>query len=121
VGLRRSIHDYDEAITLEQYKAMTAGIARPLTDLPTGSWTDARRSTDALASQVVTETLGYIHERTKPVDNLSIYPDCGTPQAQRRHQFHRTTTCGPCLEARAEVAARKRERRRNPGEPKDAA
>lgn len=121
MGLRRSDWDYTKAITLEEYR--TLDLTRPVTDLPTGSWSDARRSTDALASKAVTEVLGYVPENVEPVDNLSIYPDCGTETAGRRHRFERRTTCLPCAIALTKAGRVKRARRRNPGEstPKDAA
>jgi hypothetical protein len=136
MGLVRSTHDFDMAITLEGYRALE--LTRPLTDLPTGSWSDAKRSTGALASQCVTEVLGYVPQPGSLGDtlalavagnprDLSIYPTCGTTRGAAQHYRDATPTCQACLDARnAKNRAKKgrqRARRRNPGEPapKDAA
>jgi hypothetical protein len=129
VGLNRDPHyrrnDDWSSMTLDEYHALDPG--RPLTDAPIGGMTDARRSTSALASAVVSETLGFVPTKGTILDTLArlseddtrIYPDCGTTLALERHYRHKTPPCDDCLEAprRPRRPGKTRPRRRNPGEP----
>jgi hypothetical protein len=130
VGLKRSNFDYDQALTLEAYRALD--LHRPITDHPIGGMTDARRSAGALASSVVTEVLGYVPRPGSILDSLAaatadplrIYLDCGTTQAARRHSASSAPMCDACKDApkRRRPPGKTRPRRRNPGEPQgDAA